>query len=160
MAGRIAGETVDNRGQRAYVLTLTAREQHIRRDRATSNICTNQGLMALAATVYMSLLGKHGLRQVAELCYHKAHYAARSITSIPGYQLWSTSPFFNEFVIECPAKAAEVNEQLLERNIIAGYDLGQDYPDLENHLLVAFTEMNTREDIDLFQEALAEVEYD
>ena len=160
MAGRLAGETVDNRGQRGYVLTLTAREQHIRRDRATSNICTNQGLMALAATVYMSLLGKHGLRQVAELCYQKAHYAARIITSIPGYQLWSTAPFFNEFVVECFLPAEEVNRQLLERNIIAGYDLGQNYPELKNHLLVAVTEMNTKEDIDTFMEALSEVEDD
>jgi len=160
MAGRLVGETVDNRDQRAYVLTLTAREQHIRRDRATSNICTNQGLMALAATVYMSLLGKHGLRQVAELCYHKAHFTAKSIASIPGYQLWSKSPFFNEFVVECPLSAADVNGQLLERNIIAGYDLAQDFPELKNHLLVAVTEMNTLEDIDMFIEALAEVKDD
>jgi glycine dehydrogenase subunit 1 len=160
MAGRLVGETIDNRGQRGYVLTLTAREQHIRRDRATSNICTNQGLMALAATVYMSLLGKNGLRQVAELCYHKAHYAAKSIASIPGYQLWSKSPFFNEFVIQCPLEAEDVNAQLLERNIIAGYDLRKDFPELKNHLLIAVTEMNTAEDIDMLMEALSEVEDD
>ena len=108
----------------------------------------------------MSLLGKHGLRPVAELCYHKAHFTAKSIASIPGYQLWSKSPFFNEFVVECPLSAADVNGQLLERNIIAGYDLAQDFPELKNHLLIAVTEMNTLEDIDMFIEALAEVKDD
>ncbi len=157
MAGRLAGETVDNRGQRAYVLTLTAREQHIRRERATSNICTNQGLMALASTVYMSLLGKNGLRQVAELCYHKAHYAANAIARLAGFSLWSASPFFNEFVVTTPRPVAEINDHLLEHDILGGYDLSLDYPGLASHMLLAVTEMNNREEIDRLVETLAEV---
>jgi glycine dehydrogenase subunit 1 len=157
MAGRLAGETVDNRGQRAYVLTLTAREQHIRREKATSNICTNQGLMALASTVYMSLLGKNGLRQVAELCFHKAHYAAAEIAKLPGYFVWSSAPFFNEFVVQTPAPVAEINDLLLDHDILGGYDLNQDYPDLTRHMLIAVTEMNTRDEIDQLVRVLSEV---
>jgi glycine dehydrogenase subunit 1 len=158
MAGRLVGETIDNRGQRAYVLTLTAREQHIRRDKATSNICTNQGLMALASAVYLSLLGKNGLRQVAELCYHKAHYTAERIASLPGYSLGSREPFFNEFTVKCPYQASEINAGLLEQGIIGGYDLGQVSHDLEKYLLIAVTEMNSRDDIDLLADALSEIE--
>jgi glycine dehydrogenase subunit 1 len=157
MAGRLVGETVDNRGQRAYVLTLTAREQHIKRERATSNICTNQGLLTLAATVYLSLLGKRGFRQVAELCYQKAHYAAEKISLVKGYSLCFDTPFFHEFSVCCPKPVAEINAHLLEHGFIGGYDLGQDYPSLKDHMLVAVTEMNTRDEIDALVDVLAEV---
>jgi glycine dehydrogenase subunit 1 len=157
IAGRLVGETVDGTGKRGYVLTLTAREQHIRRERATSNICTNQGLMALASAVYMSLVGKNGLRQVAELCYQKAHYAADRITQIPGFNLCHDTPFFHEFAVCCPRPVDEINSLLLDHEIIGGYDLGLDYPDLKDHMLIAVTEMNSREEIDLLCEVLQEV---
>jgi glycine dehydrogenase subunit 1 len=160
MAGRLVGETVDNRGQRAYVLTLTSREQHIKRERATSNICTNQGLLALASAIYLSVLGKNGLQQVANLCYQKAHYAAKTLGQIKGYRLKFNDTFFHEFVLECPAPAGEINAHLLEHGILGGYDLGQDYPSLQNHLLIAVTEMNSRDEIDMLAEVLAEVDHE
>jgi glycine dehydrogenase subunit 1 len=160
MAGRLVGETVDNRGQRAYVLTLTAREQHIKRERATSNICTNQGLIALGTAVYLSLLGKTGLRQVAELCYQKAHYAAKELSKIEGMGLCFTEPFFHEFALCVNRPVEEVNAHLLEHGILGGYDLGQDYPALKDHMLIAVTEMNSKEDIDTLVEVLSEVSHD
>jgi len=160
MAGRLIGETVDNRGQRSYVLTLTAREQHIKRERATSNICTNQGLLALAAAVYMSALGKTGLQQVANLCYQKAHYAANELDKIDGFELCFAEPFFHEFVLCCPKPASEVNEYLLEHGIFGGYDLSKDYPSLNNHLLVAVTEMNSKQEIDTLVEVLKEMSHE
>jgi len=157
MPGRIVGQTMDDRGQRGFVLTLTPREQHIRRERATSNICTNQGLMALAATVYMSVMGKHGMSRVAELCYHKAHYAAEQIDRLAGYSLWNKRPFFHEFVIKAPIEVDVLNRKLLERRIIGGYDLGAWNPDFDGHMLLALTERNTRQGIDQFVEVLEEV---
>jgi glycine dehydrogenase subunit 1 len=160
MAGRLVGESVDTRGQRGYVLTLTPREQHIKRERATSNICSNQGLLALAAGVYLSLLGQTGLRQVAELCYHKAHYAAEQIAALPGFELCHSEPFFHEFVVCCPAPVAEINAHLLEHGIVGGYDLGRDYPDMQNRMLIAVTEKNSKDEIDALVEILAEVDHD
>jgi glycine dehydrogenase subunit 1 len=160
MAGRLVGETIDNKGQRAYVLTLTAREQHIKRERATSNICTNQGLIALGTAVYLSLLGPAGLRQVANLCYQKAHYAAQQLSQIDGMGLCFTEPFFHEFALCVNRPVEEVNKHLLEHGIIGGYDLGQDYPALKDHMLIAVTEMNSKEDIDVLVQVLSEVSHD
>jgi glycine dehydrogenase subunit 1 len=157
MPGRIVGQTTDDRGQRGFVLTLTPREQHIRRERATSNICTNQGLMALAATVYLSVMGKHGLKRVAELCYHKAHYAAEQIDAIDGFRLWNQRPFFHEFVVQSPVEVEALNRRLLDHGIIGGYDLGGWLPELADHMLLAVTERNTRAGIDRLVQALAEV---
>jgi glycine dehydrogenase subunit 1 len=160
MAGRLAGETLDSRGQRGFVLTLTPREQHIRREHATSNICSNQALMALATAVYLSVMGKAGLRKVAELCYHKAHYAAEQIAALEGYRLWGQAPFFHEFVVACPKPVAEINARLLEWDILGGYDLGQDYEELKGHMLIAVTEANSVEEIDDLVAALKEVAHD
>ncbi len=158
IAGRIVGQTVDAAGERGFVLTLSTREQHIRRERATSNICSNQGLVLLAAAVYMAALGKCGMRQVAELCYHKSHYAQRRIGEIDGFTVVDDEPFFKEFMVHCPRPVEEINRYLLEEwDIVGGYDLGRDYPHLQDHMLLCVTEMNSREEIDALVEALEEV---
>ena len=153
MPSRLSGRTVDKNGKTGYVLTLQTREQHIRRERATSNICTNEALYALAATIYLAAMGKQGLRQVAELCYHKAHFAAAEIGELPGYSLPSDGLFFQEFVVQCPAPPVEINRKLMEHNILGGLDVsGQ----VTNGMLLCVTEMNSREDIDLLVAALAD----
>ncbi|MHB9130199.1 MAG: aminomethyl-transferring glycine dehydrogenase subunit GcvPA [Armatimonadota bacterium] len=157
-AGRIVGQTVDADGKRGFVLTLSAREQHIRREKASSNICSNEALNALAAAIYLSVMGKYGLRTVAELSYHKAHYAAEQINKLDGFQVVTEGSFFKEFLVHCPRPVADLNRMLLDTyGIIGGYDVGGDYPVLANHLLLCVTEMNTRVEIDELVAALANV---
>ncbi len=157
MPGRVVGVTTDVEGKRGYVMTLRTREQDIRRERATSNICTNQGLIQLTATIYLALMGAKGVEQVAELCYQKAHYLAQQISAVAGVEVLDRSPFFNEFVVRLPRPAAEVNAALLSLGFIGGYDLANEYPDLGNAMLLCATELNSREQIDRFVEGLAEV---
>ncbi|PQP87920.1 aminomethyl-transferring glycine dehydrogenase [Paenibacillus sp. AR247] len=156
MPGRIVGQTVDRNGKRGFVLTLQAREQHIRREKATSNICSNQALLALCASVYLSVMGKQGMIEVGQLNLQKSHYAARRLGSISGVSMPFTSPYFNEFVIKLPegTRVAEVNAKLLQKGILGGYDLGRAYSELEGHMLIAVTERRTKEQIDQFAEAL------
>ena len=155
--GRIVGQTVDAEGTRGFVLTIQAREQHIRRDKATSNICSNEALCSLAVAVYLTALGKEGLPAVANLCVQKARYAQKAILDVPGFQPVFSQPFFNEFVVRCPVPPAEINAELREAGVVAGLDLGKYYPELAGCLLTAVTEKRTREEIDLLAGMLKEV---
>ncbi|WP_339063501.1 aminomethyl-transferring glycine dehydrogenase subunit GcvPA [Tepidibacillus marianensis] len=148
MPGRIVGQTVDDEDYRGFVLTLQAREQHIRREKASSNICSNQALMALASAVYMNAMGKQGIQEVANHNLQKAHYAYQVLTSIKGVESLFKGSFFNEFVLKLTKPVSEINQGLLQQGILGGYDLSVAYPDLENAMLIAVTEMNTKEQID------------
>ena len=152
--GRLVGMTKDRDGEDGFILTLQTREQHIRREKATSNICSNQALNALQAAVYLSLLGKEGLRQVAAQSAQKAHYLAGKIAALAGFSLKYTSPFFREFVVETPIPASDIVEQMLEHKVFAGYDMAAHG---ESGLLVAVTEKRTKEELDRFVEKLGEI---
>jgi glycine dehydrogenase subunit 1 len=157
MPGRLVGQTTDKEGQRSFCLTLQTREQHIRGAKATSNVCTNQGLLALRATVYMSAMGPQGLKEVASQCWHKAHYAADQIAGLEGYSLsYPDSPFFNEFLVDCPKPASELIQAGLDRGVMIGLDASHFGIGQANQLLIAVTEKRSREQIDALVRLLDE----
>jgi glycine dehydrogenase subunit 1 len=156
MPGRLVGQTVDGKGRRGFCLTLQAREQHIRREKASSNICTNQALMALRATITMSALGREGLNRMATLCVQRAHELHDAVTDLPGVSRPHKAPFFHEFVVQTPVDPALLNARLLDRGFIGGVDLQKSYSDLPRGVLLCATERTTRSDIERFRVALTE----
>jgi len=155
MPGRIVGQTKDKFGRRSFVLTLQAREQHIRKDKATSNICSNEALCALTAIVYLSLMGKEGLKETAQLCADKASYAYHKLTAIPGVKpRFKAKWFFNEFVLDLPCEAADVIARLIEKGFAAGFPLSRYYENMENSILICVTEKRTKQQIGMLAEAL------
>jgi glycine dehydrogenase subunit 1 len=159
MPGRIAGQTVDRRGKRCFVLTMQTREQHIRREKATSNVCTNQGLFALRATIYLALLGPEGLRETANLCLQKSRYAAEQLCESDRFELAFDAPSFKEFVVrDREGRVEELMAETLDAGFLAGVPFGPWYPDLDDCFLVAVTEKRTKEEIDCLVRHLAGVE--
>ncbi|WP_088187664.1 aminomethyl-transferring glycine dehydrogenase subunit GcvPA [Desulfosporosinus sp. FKA] len=156
--GRIVGATTDKNGRKGYVLTLQAREQHIRREKATSNICSNEALCALAFTMHLSALGKKGVSELANLNFQNAHYAAREIVKLPGMSLAFQRPFFHEFVVKTALEPSKINEALLKDQIIGGLDLARFYPELDHHLLFCVTETKCKADIDRLVARLGEIQ--
>ena len=154
MPGRIIGQSEDVDGKRAFVLTLQAREQHIRRQRATSNICSNESLNALKAAIYMSLMGKEGIKEVALQSMQKAQYAFKELTKSGKYKPLFNKPFFKEFVIKGDIETSKITSDLLENGIIGGYEIGKDYPEYENAMMFAVTEKRTRAEIDKLVQAM------
>lgn len=154
--GRIVGQTTDRNGKRGFVLTLQAREQHIRREKASSNICSNQALLALAASVYLSTMGKQGMAEVAELNLQKSHYAMQQLTAIQGIAAAHTGPFFNEFAVKLPegTEMGSLQQHLLKHGILGGYHLGESYPEYSGCMLIAITEKRTKTEIDYFADVL------